>query len=131
MTETQVQPGHPYPESTDAAERMNLGHQLMAEFVGADIDEISISASTSFNVYVLAQALYAKFAEHEQILSKKFPDSITSRADVRLIGRHEVDKDIRVPTSSFTSEKMSSEEIARASSRLIFPRHFFQEKQSP
>ncbi|MBL4574254.1 MAG: hypothetical protein JKY86_14465 [Gammaproteobacteria bacterium] len=49
MTETQMQPGYPYPDATDAAERMNLGHQLMAEFVGADIDEITVSASTSFN----------------------------------------------------------------------------------
>ncbi len=57
MTQTQVQPGYPFPESTDAAKRMNLGHQLMAEFVGADIEEITIGASTSFNVYVLAQAL--------------------------------------------------------------------------
>jgi len=40
MTEAQVQPGHPYPELTDAAARMNLGQQLVAEFVGADIDEI-------------------------------------------------------------------------------------------
>lgn len=315
MTETQVQPGYPYPESTDAAERMNLGHQLMAEFVGADIDEITVSASTSFNVYVLAQALrhlwkkgdeiivatlnheansgpwrrleefglkiiewpiesdtaelsldvlekllnektqlvafphvsnvagnvndvpaitklahsvaalvcvdgvayaphralsvkewdvdfylfsfykvfgphmgclygkreilqkakgqyhyffeeddllhkmnpagpnhesiaslvgiadyfdtlyahhfdgnepsffarsqalYAKFAEHEQVLSKKFLDFITSRSDVRLIGRHESDKNIRIPTFSFASNKMGSEEIARAVSR--------------
>ena len=46
MTQTQVQPGYPYPESIDAADRMNLGHKLMAEFVGADIDEITVSAST-------------------------------------------------------------------------------------
>jgi len=326
MTKAQVQPGYPFPESADAAQRMNLGHQLTAEFVGADIDEITVSASTSFNIYVLAQALrhlwkkgdeiivatlnheansgpwrrleefglkivewpiesdtaelnldtlkqllnektqlvafphvsnvagnvndvlgitrlahsagalvcvdgvayaphralsvkewdvdfylfsfykvfgphmgclygkreilqkakgqyhyffeeddllhkmnpagpnhesiaslvgiadyfdtlyahhfdklepsfftrgqalYAKFAEHEQALSKIFLDFITSRADVRLIGRQEHDKDIRVPTFSFTSDKMSSEEIARAVSRdkvAISSGHFY------
>ena len=68
MTETQVQPGYPYPESADAAERMNLGHRLMAEFVGADIDEITISASTSFNVYVLAQALRHLWKKDDEII---------------------------------------------------------------
>ena len=68
MTETQVQPGYPYPESADAAERMNRGHRLMAEFVGADIDEITISASTSFNVYVLAQALRHLWKKDDEII---------------------------------------------------------------
>jgi selenocysteine lyase/cysteine desulfurase len=31
-----------------------------------------------------------------------------------LIGRHESDKDIRIPTLSFASSKMGSEEITRA-----------------
>jgi selenocysteine lyase/cysteine desulfurase len=52
--------------------------------------------------------------EHEQVLAKKFLDLITSRSDVRLIGRHESNKDIRVPTLSFASSKMGSEEITRA-----------------
>lgn len=68
MTETQVQPGYPYPKSTDAAERMNRGHQLMAEFVGAQTDEITIAASTSFNVYVLAQALRHQWKSGDEII---------------------------------------------------------------
>ena len=68
MTQTQVQPGYPYPESIDAADRMNLGHKLMAEFVGADIDEITVSASTSFNVYVLAQALRHLWKKDDEII---------------------------------------------------------------
>ena len=57
MTENQVQPGYPFPESTQAMTRMDLGHRLMAELIGAQTDEVTIAASTSINVYVLAQAL--------------------------------------------------------------------------
>ena len=68
MSETQVQPGYPYPESSDAAERMNLGHRLMADFVGAQLEEVTVSASTSFNVYVLAQALRHLWAAGDEII---------------------------------------------------------------
>jgi len=57
MRETQVQPGASFPASARAAERMALGHRLMAETIGADVEEVVIAASTSINVYVLAQAL--------------------------------------------------------------------------
>ncbi len=68
MSETQVQPGYPYPESSDAAWRMNLGHRLMADFVGAQLEEVTVSASTSFNVYVLAQALRHLWAAGDEII---------------------------------------------------------------
>ena len=38
----------------------------------------------------------------------------TSRNDMRLIGSHESDKDIRAPNSSFVSNIISFEAIARA-----------------
>ncbi len=68
MAETRVQPGYPFPESSDAAERINSGHTLMAEFVGAEPDEISITASTSFTVYVLAQALRHQWQVGDEII---------------------------------------------------------------
>ena len=68
MTETQVQPGYPFPESTDAAQRVNSGQRLMAEFIGAEIDEVTITASTSINVYVLAQALRHLWQPGDEII---------------------------------------------------------------
>jgi len=68
MSETQVQPGYPYPASTDAAERMNLGQQLMSELIGAETDEVTISASTSINIYVLAQALRGLWQAGDEII---------------------------------------------------------------
>lgn len=68
MTETQVQPGYPFAASVDAAQRMNRGQQLMAEMIGADSDEVTIAASTSINVYVLAQALRHLWQPGDEII---------------------------------------------------------------
>jgi cysteine desulfurase family protein (TIGR01976 family) len=68
MSETQVQPGYPNSVSMDAAKRMNHGHQLMAEFIGADRNEVTISASTSINIYVLAQALRGLWQAGDEII---------------------------------------------------------------
>ena len=68
MTDTQVQPGYPYPASLDAAARMKLGQQLGAELIGAETDEITIAASTSINVYVLAQALRGLWQPGDEII---------------------------------------------------------------
>ena len=68
MGETQVQPGYPNPVSMDAAERMSLGQRLMSEMIGADTDEVTISASTSINIYVLAQALRGLWQAGDEIV---------------------------------------------------------------
>ncbi len=68
MGETQVQPGYPNPVSMDAAERMALGQRLMSELIGADSDEVTISASTSINIYVLAQALRGLWQAGDEII---------------------------------------------------------------
>ncbi len=68
MTETQVQPGARYPASTKAQERMDEGRKLMAAMIGADEDEVSVSPSTSFNVYVLANALRPLWSDGDEII---------------------------------------------------------------
>ncbi len=68
MSENQVQPGYPAPISTQAKQRMDEGHHLMAEMIGAEPDEVTISASTSINVYVLAQALRHLWQDGDEIL---------------------------------------------------------------
>lgn len=57
MRETQVQPGAPYAPSALAADRMSEGHRLMAEMIGATVDEVLITPSTSLNAYVLMKAI--------------------------------------------------------------------------
>lgn len=68
MTENQVQPGYPAGPSTQAKQRMDAGHHLMAEMIGAAMDEVTVSASTSINVYVLAQALRPLWQAGDEIL---------------------------------------------------------------
>lgn len=68
MSETQIQPGYPSSPSTLAAQRMAEGHRLMAEMIGADEDEVTVTASTSINVYVLAQALRHLWQEGDEII---------------------------------------------------------------
>lgn len=68
MTETQVQPAALYPASALAAERMADGHRLMAEMIGAAPDEVTVSASTSINVYVLSHALRPLWQEGDEVI---------------------------------------------------------------
>lgn len=68
ISETQVQPGAPYPSSALAGERMAKAKQLMAELINADDREVTIGASTSMNVYVLAQALRPLWREGDEII---------------------------------------------------------------
>ena len=68
MTQAQVQPGYSFPASSDAWDRMTLGHRLMSEMIGAQLDEVTIAASTSINIYVLAQALRSLFRPGDEII---------------------------------------------------------------
>lgn len=47
MTHCQVQPGEGYPPSTEAAERIAEGHELLAALINADPDEIVVGPSTT------------------------------------------------------------------------------------
>lgn len=68
MSETQVQPGYPASPSMDALARMEEGHNRMAQFIGVEPDLITISASTSINIYVLAQALLPLWQAGDEIV---------------------------------------------------------------
>ena len=68
MTESQVQPGALYPASDLASRRMDEGHRLMAEMIGAAPDEVTVSASTSINVYVLSHALRPLWQEGDEVI---------------------------------------------------------------
>ena len=68
MTQAQVQTGYPSSVSQEAAARVNGGLALMAQFVGADTDEVTLGASTSMNIYVLAQALRGLWKPGDEII---------------------------------------------------------------
>ena len=68
MTESQVQPGGAYPASDLAARRMADGHEAMAAMIGAEPSEVTVAASTSINVYVLAHALRPLWAEGDRVI---------------------------------------------------------------
>jgi len=68
MIETQVQPGSHFPGAAKAMDRMNAGHARMAAMIGADTREVVIAASTSINVYVLAQALRPLWSEGDEVI---------------------------------------------------------------
>jgi len=68
MTETQVQPGDNSPLAAKAKERMDSGHDSMAAMIGAEMDEVVVAPSTSFNIYVLAQALRPLWSEGDEVI---------------------------------------------------------------
>ncbi len=67
MTESQVQPGGPFPSSVLAAERQAEGQRLIAETINADTDEVLVGASTTENVYMVSHAIRPWFREGDEI----------------------------------------------------------------
>ncbi|MDP4796236.1 MAG: aminotransferase class V-fold PLP-dependent enzyme [Rhodospirillales bacterium] len=68
MTECQVQPGAPFPASMLAQQRMDAGHQAMADMLGVDVDEVVIGPSTSANIDVLSRSLRPLWAEGDEVI---------------------------------------------------------------
>ncbi|MEK9724852.1 MAG: aminotransferase class V-fold PLP-dependent enzyme, partial [Rhodospirillaceae bacterium] len=68
MRECQVQPGGNFPVAAKAMERMNDGHARMAAMIGAAVNEVVITPSTSFSAYVLAQALRPQWQAGDEIV---------------------------------------------------------------
>lgn len=68
MSESQVQPGAPFPMSDLAAERMRDGHHRMAAMLGADPDEVVIGPSTSANLDVLSRSLRPLWSQGDEVI---------------------------------------------------------------
>ncbi|MFK7864497.1 MAG: aminotransferase class V-fold PLP-dependent enzyme [Pseudohongiellaceae bacterium] len=68
MTEAQVQTGYPFATSAEASKRVEQGQSCVAELIGAEFDEIVLGASTSMNIYVLAQALRPLWKAGDEIV---------------------------------------------------------------
>ncbi len=56
-------------------------------------------------------AVYGLFADHEEKLAVRFLDFLTSKPNVRLLGRTASEASLRAPTFSFTVDGQSSAEI--------------------
>ncbi len=87
MRETQVQPGAGYEASAKAAERMATGQRLMAEMVGARVEEVIIGPSTTMNVYVLANALSGVLKPGDEIIVTNLDHEANIGAWIRLADR--------------------------------------------
>ncbi len=68
MSESQVQPGALYPASEIATQRIAEGQRAIAEMINAAPEEVVIGASTTMNVYVLAQALRPGFRPGDELI---------------------------------------------------------------
>jgi len=68
LTHCQVQPGEGYGPSTEAAERIAEGREVLAALINAEPDEIVVGPSTTSNVYVLSHALRPLLAEGDEIV---------------------------------------------------------------
>ncbi|MBM10019.1 MAG: hypothetical protein CMF69_10685 [Magnetovibrio sp.] len=68
MSENQVQPGDYFPGASKAFERVNTSYELMARMIGAQPNEVVIGPSTSFNVYVLANALRPLWDDDSEVI---------------------------------------------------------------
>ena len=68
LTHCQVQPGEGYPPSTEAAERIAEGREVLAALINAEPDEIVVGPSTTSNVYVLSHAIRPLMAEGDEIV---------------------------------------------------------------
>ncbi len=68
VSRLQVQPGGPYPQGREAAERLQATRERLAAMINAGEDEIVIGPSTTVNCYVLAQALRPTLAAGDEIV---------------------------------------------------------------
>lgn len=65
---TKVQPYYPFQPSIDAGEAMDRSYRRLAQWVGANPEEVHLGPSTTMNVYVLAQALRDQLAPGDEVI---------------------------------------------------------------
>jgi cysteine desulfurase family protein (TIGR01976 family) len=61
-----------------------------------------------------ATLAYDYFARHEELLSARLLDFLNSKSKVRVIGKKEPDRHVRVPTVSFVIDKVKSSSVTLA-----------------
>jgi len=109
MRETQVQPGAAYDASAMAAERMAEGQRLMAEMIGADVDEVIIGPSTTTNIFVLSKAFADMLSPGDEIIVTDLDHEANSGAWRRLAD-HGIG--VREWKINRETEKLEAEDLA-------------------
>lgn len=68
MERYQVQLGASYPHSVEAGEHVTAGRRGMADWIGADLDEVVVGPSTTLNFRLLASALRPSWASGDEVI---------------------------------------------------------------
>ena len=78
------------------------------------LEELGREAGPSADAQEGIARAWNQIAEYEESLSRRFLEFLNSRADVRVIGKTDVDRRVRVPTFSFTHDRRTAESIVTA-----------------
>lgn len=123
MSETQVQPGAPFPASAKAAERMAAGHRRIAGMINAEPDEVIIGPSTTANLYVLAQALRPLMRDGDEIVVTDLDHEANNGAWRRLAGTGIVVREWRVDAETAELDLEGLRTLLSARTRLVCVSH--------
>jgi len=119
MTETQVQPGAPFPASAEAARRINESERLMAAMINAEPGEAMIGPSTTMNVYLLTQAIAHWFAPGDEIIVTNLDHEANNGAWRRLAERGVTIKEWQVDPATAELEIAALDDLLTERTRLV------------
>ncbi len=117
-----VQPGYPYPASTEAGDWMELAHARLAEYLGVGADELHFGPSTSQNTYVLAQAFRGLLRAGDEIVVTNQDHEANTGAWRRLAQDGVVVREWRVETGTGALDPAALDALLGERTRLlVFP----------
>ena len=119
MTETQVQPGAPFPASAEAARRIAESERLMAAMINAEPGEAMIGPSTTMNVYPLTQAIAHWFAPGDEIIVTNLDHEANNGAWRRLAERGVTIKEWQVDPATAELEIAALDDLLTERTRLV------------
>jgi len=119
MTHCQVQPGEGYPPSTEGAERIAEGHEILAALINAGRDEIVVGPSTTSNVYVLSRALEPLLAAGDEIIVTNQDHEANNGAWRRLEAKGMVIREWRMNRDSDDLELEDLEALLTDKTKLV------------
>jgi cysteine desulfurase family protein (TIGR01976 family) len=114
-----VQPGYPYPASTEAAEWMDAAYPALARYLGVAADEIHFGPSTSQNTYVLARALRPLLQPGDEIVVTNQDHEANSGAWRRLAAEGIVVREWRVDADSGALDPAQLDALISPRTRLV------------
>ena len=119
MSRYHVQLGASYPQSAEATEHVSAGIAAAAALVNAAPDEVVLGASTTMNVYVLANALAETLAPGDEIIVTNLDHESNIGAWRRLERRGAVIKEWRFRPESMALELDDLDALLTERTRLV------------